>query len=452
MITMLLSEIAKACDGHLVGTDCQISSVSTDSRHIEAQGLFVALIGERFDAHDFIPAVQEQGATALLVSKEVDTSLPQVIVSDTQKALGLMAKHVHQVCHTFTFALTGSCGKTTVKEMLASILTRTGEVLATAGNFNNEIGVPLTLLRSQPSNDFAVIELGANHQNEISYTTQLTQPNVALVNNIAAAHLEGFGSIEGVAKAKGEIFEGLKENGTAIYNLDSNGLPDWNALFSGKTVFSFSQDNHQADFYASNIEVNELGEPSFKLNTPIGSVSVSLAIIGKHNVANAVAAAALAIQAKCTLEHIQQGLQALGNVKGRVAVEILPSGLKVIDDTYNASVPAMKAAVDLLGGFSGNRWLVLGNMAELGEESLALHREVGEYAAPYQFEQVLTFGDDTKVISELCNGHHFESRDALNRSVLQQLQLIKHNEVTVLVKGANSSRMSEVVSALKECQ
>ncbi|MDD9155895.1 UDP-N-acetylmuramoyl-tripeptide--D-alanyl-D-alanine ligase [Aliivibrio sp. S4TY2] len=452
MITMLLSEIAKACDGRLVGTDCQISSVSTDSRHIDEQGLFVALIGERFDAHDFIPAVQEQGASALLVSKKVDTSLPQVIVSDTQKALGLMAKHVHQVCHTFTFSLTGSCGKTTVKEMLASILTRSGEVLATAGNFNNEIGVPLTLLRSQPSNDFAVIELGANHQNEISYTTQLAQPNVALVNNIAAAHLEGFGSIEGVAKAKGEIFEGLQENGTAIYNLDSNGLPKWSSLFEGKKVFSFAMSNSSADFYASNIEINGMGEPSFQINTPQGSTQVSLGIIGKHNVVNAVAAAALAIQANASLDDIQQGLQQLSSVKGRVAVETLGSGLKVIDDTYNASVPAMKAAVDLLSGFKGQRWLVLGNMAELGEESLALHREVGEYAAPYQFEQVVTFGDDTKVISELCNGRHFETRSDLNAYLLKELQSIKHNEVTVLVKGANSSRMSEVVSALKECQ
>lgn len=452
MMLMSLNEIAQASQGHLIGSDTTILSVSTDSRNMAEKGLFVALIGERFDAHSFISVAQEQGAVALLVSREVDSLLPQVVVDDTEKALGLLGQYVHQQCNTFTLALTGSCGKTTVKEMLASILKLSGEVLATAGNFNNEIGVPLTLLRSQPSNDFAVIELGANHQNEIAYTTQLVQPNVALVNNIAAAHLEGFGSIEGVAKAKGEIFEGLKENGTAIYNLDSNGLPDWNALFDGKTVFSFSQDNHQADFYASSIEVSALGEPSFNLNTPIGSVSVFLAIIGKHNVANAVAAAALAIQAKCTLDDIKQGLQALGNVKGRVAVEILPSGLKVIDDTYNASVPAMKAAVDLLGGFSGNRWLVLGNMAELGEESLALHREVGEYAVPYQFEQVLTFGDDTKVISELCEGHHFESRDALNSYVLQQLKLIKHNEVTVLVKGANSSRMSEVVSALKECQ
>lgn len=336
--------------------------------------------------------------------------------------------------------------------MLASILARSGEVLATAGNLNNEIGVPLTLLRSQPSNDFAVIELGANHQNEISYTTQLAQPNVALVNNIAAAHLEGFGSIEGVAKAKGEIFEGLKENGIAIYNLDSNGLPKWSSLFEGKQVVSFAMDDSRADFYASNIEVNAIGEPSFQLNTPKGSIQVSLGIIGKHNVTNAVAAAALAIQANSSLNDIQQGLQELGSVKGRVAVETLASGLKVIDDTYNASVPAMKAAVELLGGFKGQRWLVLGNMAELGEESLALHREVGEYAAPYQFEQVVTFGDDTKVISELCNGRHFETRSDLNAYLLKELQLIKHNEVTVLVKGANSSRMSEVVSALKECQ
>ena len=201
MMLMSLNEIAQACQGRLIGSDTTISSVSTDSRNMAEKGLFVALIGERFDAHSFISVAQEQGAVALLVSREIDTLLPQVVVDDTEKALGLLGQYVHQQCHTFTLALTGSCGKTTVKEMLASILTLSGEVLATAGNFNNEIGVPLTLLRSQPSNDFAVIELGANHQHEIAYTTQLVQPNVALVNNVAAAHLEGFGSIEGVAKA-----------------------------------------------------------------------------------------------------------------------------------------------------------------------------------------------------------------------------------------------------------
>ncbi|GLR76888.1 UDP-N-acetylmuramoyl-tripeptide--D-alanyl-D-alanine ligase [Aliivibrio sifiae] len=452
MIEMTLNQIVALCDGQLIGTDCQVVSVSTDSRNIDENGLFVALIGERFDAHNFAKTAQEQGAVALLVSRQLDSELPQVIVKDTQKALGFIAANAHKQCDTFTFALTGSCGKTTVKEMLASILQRSGNVLATAGNFNNEIGVPLTLLRSRPSDDFAVIELGANHQNEISYTTQLARPNVALVNNVAAAHLEGFGSLKGVAKAKGEIFEGLQEDGVAIYNLESNGLPEWSSLFDGKTVLSFSMDNVTADFYASNIEVNSIGESTFILNTPIGSITVSLSIIGKHNIVNAVAAAALALQANSSLKDIQQGLQELNSVKGRVAVEVLASGLKVIDDTYNASVPAVKAAVDLLGEFNAQRWLVLGNMAELGEESLALHREVGEYAAPYQFEQVLTFGDDTKVISELCNGHHFETRDALNKYLQQELQLIKHNEVTVLVKGANSSRMSEVVSALKECQ
>ena len=452
MIAMTLSQIAAVCGGKVIGIDCQISSVSTDSRNIDKEGLFVALIGERFDAHDFAETAKEQGALALLVSRELACSLPQIIVEDTQKALGLLAQDVHQQCSTFTFALTGSCGKTTVKEMLASILQASGNVLATAGNFNNEIGVPLTLLRSQPSDDFAVIELGANHQHEISYTTRLARPNVALVNNVAAAHLEGFGSLDGVAKAKGEIFEGLQENGIAIYNLDSNGLPKWSELFDGKNVLSFSMSDPSADFYASNIEVNSIGEPSFQLHTTIGCILVSLSIIGKHNISNAVAAAALARQTGCSLVDIQQGLQRLGNVKGRVAVETLASGLKVIDDTYNASVPAVKAAVDLLGAFSGQRWLVLGNMAELGEESLALHREVGEYAAPYQFEQVVTFGDDTKVISELCNGRHFESRAELNCYLKQKLQLIKNNEVTVLVKGANSSRMSEVVLALKESQ
>ncbi len=450
MTAMQLSHIAEICNGELIGIDCQILSVSTDSRNIYFKGLFIALIGEKFDAHSFVSTAQEQGAVALLVSRKVESSLPQIIVNDTQKALGLIAKYVHQKCNTFTFALTGSCGKTTVKEMLASILKNSGNVLATLGNLNNEIGVPLTLLRSLPTDDFAVIELGANHQNEISYTTHLVGPNVALVNNVAAAHLEGFGSIAGVAKAKGEIFEGLQDNGVAIYNLDSNGLPNWSTLFDGKKVVSFAMSDVTADFYASNIVINSSGESSFDLHTPIGAIAISLSIIGKHNVSNAIAAAALALQANVSLTDIQQGLQQVSNVKGRVAVETLQSGLKVIDDTYNASVPAMKAAIDLLGGFNAQRWLVLGNMAELGTESLALHREVGEYALPYQFEQVLTFGDDTKVISKLCHGIHFTCRSELIHYLQQKLQLIKHNEVTVLVKGANSSQMSEVVYALKE--
>lgn len=452
MISVKLSQLIEVLEAELIGSEADIHLVSTDTRTIEQGCLFVALVGERFDAHNFCTDAVEKGASALLVNKPLPLDIPQLVVKDTQLALGKLGAWVHQQCDTFTMALTGSCGKTTVKEMVANILAQKGQVLATAGNFNNEIGVPLTLLRSTPEDDFAVIELGANHQNEISYTTQLAQPQVALINNIAAAHLEGFGSLEGVAKAKGEIFEGLKPGGTAIVNLDSNDLGLWRSLLSDKALWTFALTDSQADFFASHIELSSQGNAQFTLHSPQGNIDVYLPLVGKHNVTNALAAAALALSSGMNLQDIKLGLESLQNVKGRVEVLEVREGLKVIDDSYNASVPAVKAATEVLSSFAGQRWLVLGYMAELGEESGALHRQIGEHAASFGLEQVLTFGDDTKVVSELCQGQHFETREDLISYLTEQLNLQQNNEVTVLVKGANSARMSEVVSALKESQ
>ncbi|MCG7498183.1 UDP-N-acetylmuramoyl-tripeptide--D-alanyl-D-alanine ligase [Vibrio sp. Of7-15] len=452
MISVKLSQLIEVLEAELIGSEADIHLVSTDTRTIEPGCLFVALVGERFDAHNFCADAVEKGASALLVNKPLPLDIPQLVVKDTQLALGQLSAWVHQQCDTFTMALTGSCGKTTVKEMVANILAQKGQVLATAGNFNNEIGVPLTLLRSTPEDDFAVIELGANHQNEISYTTQLAQPHVALINNIAAAHLEGFGSLAGVAKAKGEIFEGLKSGGTAIVNLDSNDLGLWRSLLSDKALWTFALTDSQADFFASHIELSSQGNAQFILHSPQGNIEVHLPLVGKHNVANALAAAALALSSGMNLQDIKLGLESLQNVKGRVEVLEVREGLKVIDDSYNASVPAVKAATEVLSSFEGQRWLVLGYMAELGEESGALHRQIGEHAASFGLEQVITFGDDTKVVSELCQGQHFETREALISYLNEQLNLQQNNEVTVLVKGANSARMSEVVSALKESQ
>ena len=234
MIDVQLGQLASVLNAELIGADVSIAAVSTDTRNIPSETLFIALKGERFDAHDFCQTAKENGAKALLVSKPLPVELPQLVVSDTRIALGVMGAWLKaQMTEKYglqTVALTGSCGKTTVKEMSAAILANKGQVLATAGNFNNDIGAPLTLLRLTPEYQYAVIELGANHQNEISYTTNLVKPNVALINNIAAAHLEGFGSLQGVAKAKGEIFEGLVQNGTAIINLESNDLTLWQPL------------------------------------------------------------------------------------------------------------------------------------------------------------------------------------------------------------------------------
>ncbi|MDV5058350.1 UDP-N-acetylmuramoyl-tripeptide--D-alanyl-D-alanine ligase [Vibrio diabolicus] len=452
MIKVTLSQIANITRGELFGDDLLIDEVSTDTRAIDNGALFVALVGERFDAHNFCQQAVDAGAGALLVQKRLDVNVPQVVVSDTKMALGELASWVHQICQTPTVAITGSCGKTTVKEMVASILQLKGKVLFTAGNFNNDIGVPLTLLRSQQDDDYAVIELGANHIGEIAYTTQLVKPDIALVNNVAAAHLEGFGSIDGVKQAKGEIYQGLAAGSIAIVNLDSNGETKWESVLANKEVITFSQSNSAADYYASNIVMNAAGEASFNLHIAASSqeIELSLGIIGQHNVANAIAASIIALQMGATLEEVRAGLKHLNKVKGRVEVEALSEKIKLIDDSYNASVPAMKAAVDLLAAFPGQRWLILGNMAELGEESLALHRQVGEHAAPQKFEHVLTYGADAKVISELCQGIHFETHQEMIEYIKQHLDQAVPENHTILVKGANGARMFEVAAALKE--
>ncbi|MBN3491419.1 UDP-N-acetylmuramoyl-tripeptide--D-alanyl-D-alanine ligase [Vibrio neptunius] len=449
MITLMLSQLVDVLDAQLIGDDTAIQSVSTDTRTIESGSLFVALVGERFDAHDFAGQAVTSGASALLVSKAVDVQVPQLLVENTKVALGKLGQFVHQVCQTPTVAITGSCGKTTVKEMVASIMSQQGQVLYTAGNFNNDIGVPLTLLRSQPEDDFAVIELGANHIGEIAYTTQLVSPDVALVNNVAAAHLEGFGSMDGVKRAKGEIYQGLKPGSVAIVNLDSHGGDYWREVLSDKTVKTFSLCDNSAEYKARNVTMNVNGEASFTVEAPDTSFDVKLGMIGQHNVANALAAVALSIELGATSEMISSGLANLSKVKGRVETIELSDSIRLIDDSYNASVPAMKAAADLLNSFDGIRWLILGNMAELGDESLALHRQVGEHAAPFKFEYVLTYGADTQAISDVCKGKHFDTHDSMIEFIEQQLNLNTGSQ-TLLVKGANSAGMIKIAAALKE--
>ncbi|GAM67777.1 UDP-N-acetylmuramoylalanyl-D-glutamyl-2,6-diaminopimelate-D-alanyl-D-alanine ligase [Vibrio sp. JCM 19236] len=450
MIRCQLSELVEPLNAKLVGNDTSISSVSTDSRNIQVEQLFIALVGDKFDAHDFCEQAVADGAAALLVERELPVNVPQLVVEDTRIALGQLGAWVFAKMQMPKVAITGSCGKTTVKEMVASILGLQGEVLATLGNFNNDIGAPLTLLRATEQHDFAVIELGANHVGEIDYTVKLVQPDIAVVNNVAAAHLEGFGSIDGVKQAKGEIFNTLKPEGLALYNLDSQGGEMWQQKLSETRVQTFALENSQAEFYAAKIEVDEDGCALFHLHSPFGMAEIKLNIVGKHNVANAVAAAAITLNMGVPMPQVIEGLQALQQVKGRVAVERLSPTIRLIDDTYNASVPAMKAAADLLSTFSGKRWLVLGYMAELGEESVELHRQVGQHAAQFSFEHVLTYGEDTKVISEETGGIHFEDHQSMLEYIEQNILLDSQSQHTLLVKGANSAQMGKVAAALKE--
>lgn len=450
MISVSLSQLSNVLDAKLIGEDLNIDSVSTDSRHIDGQGLFIALVGDRFDGHQFAQQAITQGAVALLVSTPLDVSVPQLVVSDSKWALGQIGAWVHRQCQAKTAAITGSCGKTTVKEMLSSILSRKGQVLATLGNFNNDIGVPLTLLRETKGDEFAVLELGANHIGEIAYTTKLVQPDVGLVNNVAAAHLEGFGSLDGVKQAKGEIYQGLQPGADAIVNLDSHGGVSWDAVLQDKAVRTFSMKDTQADFFASAIELTSAGEAQFVLHTPEGQCSIQLGLVGEHNVGNALAASALAFSLGASFVDVQQGLAELSGVKGRVERIRLRDNIDLIDDSYNASVPAMEAAVDLLHRLEGKKWLILGNMAELGEQSAALHRQVGERAAQYDFEHVLTYGDDAAVISALCQGEHFSTHAELLAYIEQHLPLDTPHKHTLLVKGANSAGMFQIAASLQE--
>lgn len=376
MISVTLSQLTDILNGELQGADITLDAVTTDTRKLTPGCLFVALKGERFDAHDFADQAKAGGAGALLVSRPLDIDLPQLIVKDTRLAFGELAAWVRQQVPARVVALTGSSGKTSVKEMTAAILNQCGNTLYTAGNLNNDIGVPMTLLRLTPEYDYAVIELGANHQGEIAWTVSLTRPEAALVNNLAAAHLEGFGSLAGVAKAKGEIFSGLPENGIAIMNADNNDWLNWQSVIGSRKVWRFSPNAANSDFTATNIHVTSHGT-EFTLQTPTGSVDVLLPLPGRHNIANALAAAALSMSVGATLDAIKAGLVNLKAVPGRLFPIKLAENQLLLDDSYNANVGSMTAAVQVLAEMPGYRVLVVGDMAELGAESEACHVQVG---------------------------------------------------------------------------
>jgi UDP-N-acetylmuramoyl-tripeptide--D-alanyl-D-alanine ligase len=443
MIPLCLAEIAKAVDGELIGENITIDSINTDSRSLQKDELFLALKGPNFDGHRFLEQVIKLGCGAVLVDHRCELAIPQIIVSDTHNALGKIAAYVKGKVAPKTVAITGSSGKTTVKEMVAAILSRLGNVLATKGNFNNDIGVPLTLLRLEQQHDFAVVELGANHMGEIAYTTGLVKPDVAVINNIAAAHLEGFGSLCGVARAKGEIFEGLNSSGIAIYNKDCKLANKWQWRLTDKEVRRFSC-FQAADCFSSEIELDESGCARFKLNTYQGNIDIELTVPGKHNVCNAVAATTIALEFGASLEDIRVGLAEMSAVKGRLNLHQLTDTFKVIDDTYNANVESIKAATDLLASYSGRRILILGDMGELGADARSYHQEVGEYAKQCQINDLLTIGVLSQNTADAFGGQHFSERDQLIRCLIS-LMKNEQQPISILVKGSRSARMENIV-------
>jgi UDP-N-acetylmuramoyl-tripeptide--D-alanyl-D-alanine ligase len=441
-----LTDAALAFGGTLLNPDCGFSQVSIDSRQITEGQLFVALKGDRFDAHQFLEEVTTS-ACGLVVSKpNKNLPIPQWVVEDTTEALGQLAHMNRELLNGPLIAITGSSGKTSVKEMIASILGQKSKVHATKGNLNNHIGVPLTLLSMQADTDFAVVEMGASAIGEIAYLCDVARPDITLVNNIQHAHIEGFGSIEGVATAKSEIYRGLKPSGTAVINLDLVWSDAWMSELSGQQCLTFSTEHNNADVFAENICVLDTGCCQFDLCTSEARKSVILPVPGIHSVKNAVAAAACCSAAGVSLDQIVMGLTAVKPVSGRLNLRQLADNVALFDDTYNANPDSFKAAIDVLASAEGYRLLVMGDMAELGDKAMEMHREIGRYAAEKGIESLYSIGVLSAVASDTFGGNHFSDKQALIAALDDVC--VKKSKVTLLVKGSRSSGMEEVVTML----
>ena len=443
MSWLMLSQIAQMTGGTLHGVDVAIERLERDSRQAQVGDLFLALQGERFDAHDFVPQVAGK-ASAALVSRLVEASIPQVLVDDVRLALGRLAAAWRQQFTQPVVGLTGSNGKTTLKEMLTAILSQQGQTLATLGNLNNDIGMPLTLLRLREADQFAVIEMGANHFGEIAYLTNIVQPNVAILNNAGNAHLEGFGDLAGVARAKGEIFAGLRDAGVAIINADDTYADYWLGLNTQRPVLRFGMDN------PAEVQGVVDARNQFWIHAQGQAVAVNLHLLGRHNQMNALAAAAAALALGLSLETIATGLATLKAVKGRLCPKQGKHGGMVIDDTYNANPTSTAAAVTVLASVQGRKIMVLGDMGELGDTGLALHAAIGEQAAMQGVDALFTLGNlsaaASQAFAQVKGGvaQHFGDLTDLLTVLGQTLQ----PETTVLVKGSRSARMERVVEAL----
>jgi UDP-N-acetylmuramoyl-tripeptide--D-alanyl-D-alanine ligase len=422
----------------------------SDSRTLERGQLFVALKGPRFNGHEFVAAARAQGAAGALVDTEQPVPLPQIIVPDTQAALERAARSSRAAFRGPLIGVGGSNGKTTTKEMTASILAQAGSCLATRGNLNNHIGVPLTLLRLTPAHRFAVVEMGTNHPGEVAALVDIARPTIGMITNAGAEHLEGFGSLEGVARAEGEMVAGLAKDATAVINADDEFAPLWRSLTPAR-VLTFGV-RTAADYGASEVraEVGAEGfSTRFRLKAPGGSVAIRLAVGGSHNVANALAAAAAAGSAGATLEQIAAGLAVVRAVPGRLQFRRAASGAWLIDDSYNANPSSVRAAIEVLSELAGRKWLVLADMAELGEFAPAAHSDIGEFARTHRLERLYATGAlaARAVKSFGAGGEWFADAAALTAALRAALGE-GAADVRLLVKGSRMNRLERVVEAL----
>jgi len=447
---MRLSNIADRLGGELHGKDLEFSAVSIDTRTLRPGDLYLAIQGERFDGNNFVAEARECGACAAVVSRLTDTDIPQLLIDDTTLALGQIAMLNRLASKARLVAITGSQGKTTVKEMTGSILSKVGPTLVTRGNLNNAIGVPLTLLELTAEHEFGVIEMGANHAGEIAYSVVLVKPDVAALTNAARAHIEGFGSLQGVAEAKGEIIDGLGPEGTMVLNRDDQFFDSWKERAGDRKVTSFSTANQHADFVAGDVHRAEDGRLSFRLVGKEMNEKVSLNLLGRHNVGNALAAAALATEAGAGSVHVREGLESVEPVKGRLSPVDNVLGVTLIDDSYNASPDSFRAAIDVLADFEGHRILLAGDMAELGGTARAEHVDLGNYARDAGIEELWTIGGDAHHSSNAfgTGAMHFSGKEEV---VCRCRDMLKPG-VTLLVKGSRSAGLDEIIQALATSQ
>jgi UDP-N-acetylmuramoyl-tripeptide--D-alanyl-D-alanine ligase len=441
-----LAELQVPVAGTLLGADAQIARVATDTRVDLDGALFVALCGERFDGHAYLSEAKAAGAVAAVVSDETDVGLPLLRVADTEKALGRLGAYNRSQFSAPLVAITGSSGKTTVKNMVHSVLSQRGNTLATRGNLNNEIGVPMTLLDIAPEHEFAVVEMGAGRKGDIAWLCELAQPGIALLLNALPAHLEGFGSVEDVALAKGEIYDALDADGIALINADQPWAEQWRERAEPAAIVDYGLATAAA-ITASDVCTRGVLGSTFDLITPLGAISIALQFPGQHNVSNALAAAAVGIACGLSLDEIKRGLESVAPVAGRLSVSQLTSGATVVDDCYNANPGSVRAAIDVLADCGGRRTLMLGAMKELGPDSEQLHREIGEYALAAGLDQLWGVGPELEatVAAFGSGGRHFASRELAEKAI----RGVFSADDTILIKGSRSAGMEVLLNALQ---
>jgi UDP-N-acetylmuramoyl-tripeptide--D-alanyl-D-alanine ligase len=442
-----LGEFARACGGRLYGADRTYTGVSTDTRTLGAGELFVALRGPNFNGNEFVDAAEKAGAAGAIVDAEQPAAVSQVIVADTQSALEKVSHAWRMTFSIPVIGVAGSNGKTTVKEMTAGILAQAGNCLATRGNLNNHIGVPLTLFRLETQHRFAVVEMGANHPGELAALVKIARPSIGLITNAGAEHLEGFGSLEGAARAEGEMVEGLEPNATAIINADDEFANLWRGMTQARVVSFGLQPG--ADFTATGVRT-EIGAEGFitrfTLVSPLGRAPIELRLAGRHNVANSLCAAAAASAAGVEIEHIVAGLGTVQAVKGRLQFKKTRHGAWLIDDSYNANPSSVHAGIEVLAQLEGRKWLVFGQMGELGDFAAEAHTEVGTFARAHGIERMFAVGElaALTVKSFGAGAQWFPDTTELSKA----LDAMVTADVRMLIKGSRSNRLERVVEAL----